>query len=112
MQADVTIVTTMDSMAAVDRLAFSRRGDRLECHIQQQNQKQRHKQSARSTSVRLVYRLPLSEILVDFTDKLLSATSGEATFDVQESGEASQNIIFLAARSNASVEQVLSLMRH
>ncbi|KAL8428508.1 hypothetical protein ACSSS7_007173 [Eimeria intestinalis] len=54
---------------------------------QQQRKKQEPLQATRPASVRLVYRLPLAEILVDFTDKLLSATSGAATFDVQEAGK-------------------------
>ncbi|KAL8454970.1 hypothetical protein Emag_001223 [Eimeria magna] len=90
--AEVTVVTPVESMAAVDRLAFARRGERLECHVQQQQQerkKQEPLQASRPASVRLVYRLPLAEILVDFTDKLLSATSGAATFDVQEAGKKS-----------------------
>ncbi|KAL8442389.1 hypothetical protein Emed_007301 [Eimeria media] len=110
--AEVTVVTPVESMAAVDRLAFARRGERLECHLQQQEQQQQlqqqqqqqqqqqHQQqqqqqrkkqepmhATKPASVRLVYRLPLAEILVDFTDKLLSATSGAATFDVQEAGK-------------------------
>lgn len=76
----------METMAAVDRLAFARRGERLECHVQQHEQQQQRKRE-RPTAVRLVYRLPMAEILVDFVDKLLSSTSGAATFDVQEAGK-------------------------
>ncbi|CDI87288.1 GTP-binding protein lepA, putative [Eimeria praecox] len=38
--ANLTVVAPMEFMAAIDRLAFSRRGERLECHILQQQQQQ------------------------------------------------------------------------
>ncbi|KAL8434902.1 hypothetical protein Efla_000713 [Eimeria flavescens] len=106
--AEVTVVTSMDSMAAVDRLAFARRGERVECHVQQQQQHNRRHEHERGTqrdTIRLVYRLPLAEILVDFTDKLLSATSGAATFDVQEAG----NVAFLV---NGQTVDALGLLVH
>lgn len=86
-QAKVTVVAPMEFMAAVDRLSFARRGQRLEYDILQPQQKQHQDQNARSSTIRLVYRLPLAEILVDFTDQLQSATSGTATFDVEEAGK-------------------------
>lgn len=77
----------MEFMAAIDRLAFDRRGERLECHILQQQHQQMMLQRYCATAVRLVYKLPLAEILVDFADKLQSVTSGAATFDVEDAGK-------------------------
>ncbi|CDJ47119.1 GTP-binding protein lepA, putative [Eimeria brunetti] len=93
--AHLTVVAPMEFMAAIDRLAFGRRGERLECHIlqQQQTMLQRH----RETAVRLVYKLPLAEILVDFADKLQSVTSGAATFDVEEAGKCRLLLLLLAS---------------
>lgn len=95
-QANLTVVAPMECMAAIDRLAFSRRGERLECRIlQQQQQQQVMPKRCHAAVVHLVYKLPLAEILVDFADKLQSVTSGAATFDVEDAGKCP--LLFLAA---------------
>ncbi|KAL8269440.1 hypothetical protein Esti_006630 [Eimeria stiedai] len=116
--AEATLLTSMKSMAAVDRLAFARRGEGLECHVQQQQQQRKEQeplQATRPASVRLVYRL--AEVLFDFTDRLLSAASGAATFDAQEAGKRSPSYEFARITSvtflvNGQPVDVLGLLVH
>ncbi|CDJ60851.1 GTP-binding protein lepA, putative [Eimeria maxima] len=85
--ANLTVVAPMECMAAIDRLAFSRRGERLECRIlQQQQQQQVMPKRCHAAVVHLVYKLPLAEILVDFADKLQSVTSGYELSRVESVG--------------------------
>ncbi|XP_026190352.1 uncharacterized protein LOC34619235 [Cyclospora cayetanensis] len=107
--ARVTVVTPMVSMAAVDRLVFARRGERLEYHVQQQPKGQ---QDTRSATIRLVYRVPLAEILVDFSDKLQSATSGTGTYDVEDAGYEPARVSVVSFLVNGQPVDALGLIAH
>lgn len=49
--------------------------------------------------VHMVYRLPLAEVVTDFFDKLKSRSSGFASFDYEEDGWESSDLVKVSQRS-------------
>lgn len=60
----------------------------------------------------LKYFLPLSEIVLDFHDKLKSVTSGYASFDYEQQGYHSSNIVKLNIHLNGNPVDELSRIVH
>ncbi len=62
--------------------------------------------------VRVVYTLPLNEIVVDFYDKLKSITRGYASFDYELVGYQKSDLIKLDLKINNDIVDALSLIIH
>jgi translation elongation factor EF-4 len=61
-----------------------------------------------ATRISLRYRLPLSEIVVDFYDRIKTISSGYASFDYEESGMEVSDIVKLELRLNGEAVDALS----
>jgi translation elongation factor EF-4 len=62
--------------------------------------------------IMLQYRLPLSEIVVDFHDKLKSLSSGYASFDYEEVGYEKTQIVKLDVLLNGNPIDALATIVH
>eukprot|EP00041_Stephanoeca_diplocostata_P016969 m.337148 g.337148 ORF g.337148 m.337148 type:complete len:664 (+) comp20544_c0_seq1:163-2154(+) len=60
----------------------------------------------------MVYRLPLNEIVEDFFDAVKGATSGYATFDYEEDGYETADIVKLTIALNGDPVDALSTITH
>ncbi len=63
-------------------------------------------------SVQMTYRLPLSEIVTDFFDKLKSCSSGFASFEYSEDGYAASDLVKLNFLISNTVLDSLSIIMH
>ena len=62
--------------------------------------------------VRVVYELPLNEIVIDFYDRLKSVTKGYASFDYEIHGERVSDLVKLDLRINGDPVDALSAIVH
>ena len=65
-----------------------------------------------STRLLLTYRFPLNEIIIDFNDKLKSATKGYGSFDYEFCGHEESSIIKLEIRVNEEPVDAFSCLVH
>ena len=75
---DATVIVPKEYVGAVMELCNERRGDFVTVEYPSE------------TRVMLSYKLPLSEILMDFFDQLKSRTKGYASFDYEFAGYTSR----------------------
>jgi GTP-binding protein LepA len=62
--------------------------------------------------VMLVYKMPLSEIIFDFFDKLKQISSGYATLDYEECGYEESNLVKMTCLVNGEPVDPLSVITH
>jgi len=62
--------------------------------------------------VRLVYELPLNEVVIDFYDRLKSATKGYASFDYELNGYQTSDLVKLDMKINGENVDALSVIIH
>ena len=62
--------------------------------------------------VELEYEFPLAEIIIDFYDKLKSATRGYASFDYEISGYKKTEVVKLDIKLNHETVDALSMIVH
>ncbi|MDY0092616.1 MAG: translation elongation factor 4 [Candidatus Vecturithrix sp.] len=95
-----TIFVPSDYVGGVLKLAQDRRGV------------QKSLQYLSSTKVMLAYEFPLNETIMDFYDKLKSATRGYASFDYEYIGYRKSNIVKLDILLNGDPIDALSALVH
>ncbi len=98
--AKVDILVPSDMVGAVMELAQSRRGEFITMTYLD------------TTRVTLTYRIPLSEIIFDFFDKLKSSTRGYASLDYQLDGYQDTDAVKLDILLNGDLVDALSVIVH
>ena len=95
-----TIHTSKEYLGAVLKLCEEKRGVQKAMEFHSNNR------------IRLTYLLPLNEILVDFFDRLKSASKGYASFDYDLHGDQPGDLVKLDIRINDEVVDALSTIIH
>jgi GTP-binding protein LepA len=93
-------ITPNDFVGAVMKLNQERRGTFVEMHY------------LSTDRVRLTYEIPLAEILVDYYDRLKSATRGYASLDYDLLGHRPGDLVRLDIALNGDPVDALSVMVH
>ena len=94
-----TIVAPKNYLGKIFELCESRRGEQIEHNFMGQ-------------TVIVKYKLPLSEIIIDFYDRLKSLTKGYASFDYQIDGFRESKLIKLSILVNQEIVEPLSIIVH
>lgn len=95
-----TVILPEEYVGAVIQLMVSRRG------------MQKNMKYINETRVMLEYQIPLSEVVMDFYDKLKSVSRGYASFDYEFSGYASGDLVKLDILLNNEKVDALSIIVH
>eukprot|EP00744_Colponema_vietnamica_P019314 GILI01027316.1.p1 GENE.GILI01027316.1~~GILI01027316.1.p1 ORF type:complete len:390 (-),score=97.57 GILI01027316.1:58-1062(-) len=95
-----TIVSPKQYFGQIMSLCMEKRGEQLEVSALDE------------TRLLIRYRLPLSEVVVDFHDLLKSSTQGYASFDYDEADYQQAEIIKLTIMLNGSLVDPLSFLCH
>lgn len=95
-----TIITPLDYLGPVIGLCVDKRGVQQSCT------------NIDDHRMMLKYFLPLSEIVLDFHDKLKALSSGYASFDYEPHGYHSSNIVKLNIHLNGNTVDELSRIVH
>jgi GTP-binding protein LepA len=107
---DLSIVTPAGYIGAIMDLVTSRRGEYKRMEYLQQDGSSAAEGAAGSNRVLLEYRVPLSEVLVDFYDQLKARSQGYASMDYSVSGYESGNLVRLDILVNAEPVDALSVI--
>ena len=94
-----TIVTPQNYLGNIFKLCESRRGEQIEHNFI-------------GKTVMIKYKLPLSETIIDFYDRLKSLTKGYASFDYQIDGFRESKLIKLSILVNHEIVEPLSIIVH
>ena len=94
-----TIIVPQNYLGSVFELCESRRGEQIE-----------HNFIGKTAVVK--YKLPLSETIIDFYDRLKSITKGYASFDYQIEGYKESKLIKLNILVNQEIVEPLSIIVH
>jgi GTP-binding protein LepA len=95
-----TILFPKDYMGTVMQLCQDRRGEQIDIKFIDEKR------------ITLVYKMPLSEIIFDFFDKLKSLTSGYATFDYIDAGYEEADLVKMSLLLNGEQVDPLSVICH
>ncbi|MCA9593669.1 MAG: translation elongation factor 4 [Myxococcales bacterium] len=96
----VTVHTPAEYVGAVVALCEERRGTQLGIHF------------ATKTHVVITYELPLAEVILDFHDRLKSASRGYASMDYELEGYRADDLVKLDLLLNAEPLDALSVIVH
>ena len=94
-----TIVAPQNYLGSIFKLCESRRGEQIEHNFI-------------GKTVMIKYKLPLSETIIDFYDRLKSLTKGYASFDYQIDGFRESKLIKLSILVNNEIVEPLSIIVH
>lgn len=95
-----TIITPSQFVGSVMTLCVDKRGV------------QRSSTNIDNDRIMMTYVLPLSEIVLDFHDKLKSLSSGYASFDYEDNGYVETNLVRLDVHLNGTNVEELSTIVH
>lgn len=95
-----TIITPDTYLSAVVSLCMERRGQQINCHYMDQ------------TRLLMTFKFPLGEVIVDFCDQLKSISSGYASFDYEDAGYESTNLVRLDVLLNDNLVEELCQIIH
>ena len=95
-----TVITPDTYMTEVNNMCLKRRALQLNSHY------------IDNTRLLLQFRFPLSEIIIDFYDELKSVSSGYASFDYEEDGYESTQLVKLDILLNDKLVEELSSLAH
>ena len=94
-----TIIAPENYLGSIFELCESRRGEQIEHNFI-------------GKTVMIKYKLPLSETIIDFYDRLKSITKGYASFDYQIDGFRESKLIKLSILVNQEIVEPLSIIVH
>ncbi len=97
--SEVTILTTRESVGKVMNLCVERRGYQVSLDI-------------RGSQAALVWRLPMSEVVLDFHDRLKSVTRGFGSMDYVLMGFQREDLVRLDILVNGEVVDALAMIVH
>ncbi len=97
---NATIITPKQYLGSLMTLCQERRGEQTDMIYLDENR------------VILHYKLPLSEIVTDFYDKLKSMSAGYASFDYEQAGYAEANLVKMNILLNGKAVDALSVIIH
>ncbi len=97
---EATIITPKEYMGAIMKLCQDRRGVQIDMTYLDEER------------LVLKYTLPLTEIIIDFYDKLKSCSAGYASFDYDEAGYAEADLVKLNILINGKQVDALSVIAH
>ncbi len=97
--AEVTILTTTETVGKVMNLCVERRGNQVSLDI-------------RGSQAALVWKLPMSEVVLDFHDRLKSVTRGFGSMDYVFTGFQREDLVRLDILVNGEVVDALAMIVH
>lgn len=97
---DATVILPKDYVGTIMELSRDRRGDFVSIEYPAPER------------VMLKYKIPLSEILMDFFDQLKSRTKGYASFDYELSGYRESKLVKIDIQMNGEPVDALSFITH
>ncbi len=97
--AEVTILTTKDTVGKVMNLCVERRGVSVSLDIS-------------GSQASLVWRVPMSEVVLDFHDRLKSATRGYGSMDYAMTGFEHEDLVRLDVLVNGDIVDALAMIVH
>jgi GTP-binding protein LepA len=95
-----TIITPKEYLGNILTLCQERRGEQQDMSYLDENR------------VVLHYKMPLNEVVLDFYDKLKSSSAGYASFDYEEAGYMSANLVKMNILLNGKPVDALSVIVH
>lgn len=97
---NATIITQDTYLSAINQLCMERRGELINSHY------------IDSQRLLINYKFPLSEVIIDFCDKLKQITSGYASFDYEDAGYRETKLVRLDILLNdKSVEELTTIVQ-
>ena len=97
---DATIITPKEYLGNILKLCQNRRGEQKDMSYLDEKR------------IVLHYKMPLNEVVIDFYDKLKSASAGYASFDYEESGYEAANLVKMNILLNGKPVDALSVIIH